>query len=489
MKKILTIDTIITAIALATVLAFGTVACTNPAGPSGTEVTPPTPPAHEHTWGATVWGNTQWGDWTTKVAAGAGVAGLGQRIGTETGVQTCTTDGTTQTMGTRTYVAPVWVPAEGSGPSVAGSIEAGEGSESDGHWTSAQNTHLLQEKTIPANHDMDKDGNLIDRFHTHNYDAWVDTTTATRWVEKSGDASKEIEEKEQEEFCSTDNTKSGTKRWVATGNERPKEQQQPSVNFPTGITPKNVDTLHEIEREQSGAAIHNVLGVGSAIGVIEGTGDQLTGLLPQLSTQAKNLATFFGVATGDARFTTLQGIETEMKGTNNMNVKDFLAQMNEKESEIINTIFTSPAEFNKYLDAYNKYNTLITRDWMTDAVGSDDTVAQSHATDAAAAFKTSLTGLTLAHTVGSDSSYSNTRGAVFNIPSNHAQISTDLETAMKNQIIAALGATGKTNSVEMATALVAQMQDRAELEAFVTDLTAEGLDTALNYTVSNFVAQ
>jgi hypothetical protein len=149
---------------------------------------------------------------------------------------------------------------------------------------------------------------------------------------------------------------------------------------------------------------------------------------------------------------------------------------------------TSRDDFNKYFDAYTKGQYLITRDWQT-GIGANATIA----TDAETAF------LDAVHAIPSESgfpqnpnTYNNGRGTIFNNIGNGVEFGgllVNLSAEMKTQIIDALGVTGKDNAESMASALITQFGDNEEFRAFVDDLQAEGLTTALNYDYSNAIPE
>jgi len=154
---------------------------------------------------------------------------------------------------------------------------------------------------------------------------------------------------------------------------------------------------------------------------------------------------------------------------------------------ILNKLFegnaTARAEFDKYFAAYTKGNYMVTRDWQTEhGAGNNPGTKPAAATTAEGAFAALLpaAGEGAYNTSGV---YDNGRSTLLNIgsPADFNALNGRLLTAMKAQIVAALGVTGAeaTKANALAEALIIQLgQDNEEFRAFVDDLTAEGLTGA-----------
>ncbi|GHU07928.1 hypothetical protein FACS1894151_03010 [Spirochaetia bacterium] len=245
---------------------------------------------------------------------------------------------------------------------------------------------------------------------------------------------------------------------------------------PTSITNfgKNTGTLDRVSGSNAADPRVSTISSENAVGLS-------SKVLLDLSQQAKALAEFFDgatVATDDttglqAKFDAIKNSETTIRGTGTNSINQFFPRMEAQTGNIVNTIFTDPTEFNKYLDAYQKLHYMMTRDWQT---GTD---AATNAQNAVNDFKDALDGLT-----GIEASAAETinigPGSGLTVPANWSNINRDLETAMKTQIIAALGLVTVSNADKMAEALIYQLQDTEELRALKTDLENKGYDIILN---------
>jgi hypothetical protein len=206
----------------------------------------PTPSvSHEHVYGAAQWsGVVTWGNWKTVTESTDTKDGLGKRTGTEKGTQPCTSgDGAAKDVSREvedTRAIPAgYVLIEGATWTVA---ERTQNHEHAYVWQDTGNTHWIAKPTDPNKEIEEKEQQHIcladgtvdgtqwvatgnertkDQNHEHEY-IWQDTLN-TRWTDKPGDSTKEIEERQQQHICTADGTVDDT-RWVATGAERSKEQ-------------------------------------------------------------------------------------------------------------------------------------------------------------------------------------------------------------------------------------------------------------------------
>jgi hypothetical protein len=230
------------------------------------------------------------------------------------------------------------------------------------------------------------------------------------------------------------------------------------------------------------SAIHNNFDNGNAA-------DAADALLPRLSGQAEALRAFFEEAKTSypelaAKFGALQTAEAniENKANKTNGLLTYRSTVDAQRDAILNEIFAGDAatraEFDKYFDAYAKGQYLITADWNTRPAG-DVTIAEDAFKAARSQLVNISSTLTGKYTVG--------RGvADLNIGkgSSVTQQFDDMMKIMKAYIVAQLGVTGaeESKAQTMAEALIIQLgQDNEEFRAFVDDLQAEGLNTALNY--------
>ncbi|GHV67088.1 hypothetical protein AGMMS49928_03330 [Spirochaetia bacterium] len=467
--------------------------CENPAGGGGGNggYIPSNP--HEHTWGTPVWEGAENASWAyyTDNPATWDTAGLGHKIGTEEKIRTCTTDGTTEVVDTRTYVPEQWVSDGG----IPDATNPGSGSGT-GHQEPAQNTHLRVDIIIPANRVLQSDGGftVLDpskEVHNHNYQ-WVDTGV-TDWFPKAGDSTKEIEKKEQKEICTDDQTLSGaSNRWVATGNERDKAID-PITSFPDTASIQywgnpDIDIIATIgsTNAPTGNAVHTADG-GTMVATINL-------VLPKLSQQAKALETFFAGSTGatpaiTATLTELKNAQAKIRvgkngnNANDVTITNFLAGMDAMitalEAKMGNTTGTA-------YDAYMKGQYLINRDWLTE--NGDNTALNSALT----AFTTAR-GLAGYDNSLTDSYSKGGRGTSIPIGSDY-DLNTQLgqmETATRGQILTALGLNGLTGAEAtranaMADMLIKQLQDAQELRAFAKDIEVEQPQSSWTMNISNY---
>jgi hypothetical protein len=325
---------------------------------------------------------------------------------------------------------------------------------------------------------------------THTY-TWVAIPGSEYWEAKPGDETKEREMRKEEEVSLTDGSKSGKTRDVPTGNERPKVLSLPS------ITPKDVNVVQTIA-DWSGDSSIKSLTWAEAL-------ESSTSMLSQFSEQAETLRAFFDGAEESyydlaPRFTAMKDAEKAIKDQANQTngLTSYYSTVASQQENIFNGIFGGGdrTTFNKYLAAYKQWSYLVSRDWKT--MDNPGTTGVDEGNDAAQLavdnFVTAVnaTGDSNLTPVGSNP-FSNGRGATFNVPANYGPIKMGLENALKEQIVTALGIGGADNITKanaMAQALITQLgQDNQEFLAFINDLQAEGLNTALNYdyTVAGYV--
>jgi hypothetical protein len=244
----------------------------------------------------------------------------------------------------------------------------------------------------------------------------------------------------------------------------------------------NVTTLPAIaSRNGSSDKIHNSLTDMEAYNV---AGD----LLPLLAGQADALRLFFANSTSTsgtmtATFAALRSFEAaiENKANQTTGLLTYHTTVDAQRGLILDKIFENDAAgritFDKYFDAYKKGQYLISADWDTGTRLGGLTIGAAEQ-----AYRDARDLISITHDAGTY--IGGGRTSSLNIGSDadvHNGQFVQLMTAMKTQIVNALGLTGVTNADKMAEALIIQLgQDNEEFRAFIDDLGAEGLTNALS---------
>jgi hypothetical protein len=289
---------------------------------------------------------------------------------------------------------------------------------------------------------------------------------------------------------------------VDLGKEEDKPgEEKPGAGTLPSISGTNVDTFGVIAHNNgSSTVIHGSRVVGDVA-------DVAREILPKLSDQAEVLRSFFASAKTSypdlaTKFAALQTSEAniENKANQTNGLSTYRGTVDAQRDAILNKLFegnaTARAEFNKYFALYTKGNYIVTRDWQTEhGAGNNPGTKPAAATTAEGAFAGLLpaAGESAYNTSGTYDK--NGRGTALNIgtESDFNALMARLLTAMKAPVVTALGVTGAeaTKANALAEALIIQLgQDNEEFRAFVDDLTAEGLTTALNfdYTKAGYTA-
>jgi uncharacterized protein YidB (DUF937 family) len=420
-------------------------------GNNGTEQPPD--PGHTHDWSYT--SNTVYsGVWEVMTVAGpAGSERYGKagEKGVKTSIRTCRIDGTVETV------------------SVENIVGDPDGNDS------------AREKRIEPGYTIDAGGNPIEQGTgiEGEWSEWANYGSVTDWVAHPTDSTKEARLQMQER---THPTLGREERGIVV-EERDKVIGPVVPTLPSTNPTKNVDTTGKIgNRFTSGIIAGTRSGSGNAWGVRVMEDESL---LNELSQQAAALETFLAGSTGLPN-----GLKVEeriMKGSGSMKVGDYLTILKNGSSAVINTIFdghpTERAAFDAAYAAYTQGHFIISRNWNTESTYGNNPEVEK--TTAVGDLNTALGNAGLGNVDGTMG------GRGENIPVSYADLLnrfTSLETTMKTQIISALGLGTVANADALASALVQQFQDIAELDAFVADLQKERLNTALDYEVSGFVA-
>jgi hypothetical protein len=224
----------------------------------------------------------------------------------------------------------------------------------------------------------------------------------------------------------------------------------------------------------AGSGIHGILDYSEATHVI-------ADFLPQLSAQAAGLQAFFeGGESIHSKFTDLAAAESQIRrGTasgQKPNVDSFLGNMDTQLGIIIAKVSDGlvPADkdtLDAYIDAYQKYHYLITRDWRTEQSGSPELET------ARTAYLTARAGLPAESQVDMfNNTYDNGRGTnIAGIGGKSSNVGGYFVVEMKPLIVGALGLDGFTGAEAMAEALLLQIQDAEELRAFKEDMIKEAV--------------
>jgi hypothetical protein len=360
-------------------------------------------------------------------------------------------------------------------------------------WVPEEYPELLVDVVINASKVLNSDGSESDSSHEHTWGGWVDVTPEdAKWEPHATDQDKETKWVKQVATCTTDST-SKKYQWRETTTTQDKEY---TTTLPS-ISPVNVDTRSRIaacDNTHSDKIHGGSFTAGEAVATVDD-------LLPRLRNQAEALRVFFNGATTNspgltAKFTTLKNVEATLSsGTTTLQGR--VNTMESNVGTILDTIFgDSGADretFNKWFDAYQKGQYLISRDWQTEWTSSNitdhgmptaATTAQGQFTDAL-----DLIGKTIPA-----GKYDAGRGNIFQFSGGNDSLNDyftitlnpALIAEMKTQILAKLGLNGLTgaqltNANAMAEALIIQLgQDHKEITAFYDDLVKEtGFGVAL----------
>jgi hypothetical protein len=230
-------------------------------------------------------------------------------------------------------------------------------------------------------------------------------------------------------------------------------------------------------------------------------------ILSDLSTQADGLVSFFNTAKTTypalaGRFESLRAEEQQIKNrantvnksSTNNTLAAYTNNIETRIDAILGDIFTGqpPVDlenFKKYYKAYQDGRYLVIRDW--NASGHLSTGASLSGSievgDTGSTFGASLSAIGKGYgSVNGGQVLEARSGISFKnlAASNYTALMNEIKAEMQTRIINALGLSGVSNASQMADALITQMGDNAEFDAFIDDVVKQGtrLSTALNYT-------
>jgi hypothetical protein len=319
----------------------------------------------------------------------------------------------------------------------------------------------------------------------------IDGTTETRTVTSPEDPS----------LRETGSIAAG-KQLDANGNEVNMAAQELPDTDPT----KDVNVLGSLSRY--GTSNMGSVEVGSVVNATED-------ILSDLSTQANNLVSFFNTAkttypTLAERFESLRAAEQQIKNrANTVNkpladnaLADYTTNIESHINIILNHIFAGQdnnvlTEFKKYYKAYQDGVYLRMRDFSASGRigdGTPITDANISLDNTGSSFRASLEAI--GKSVPSVESYNKLLLRSGAIPvsdlsvHHHTILLNEIKAEMQARIVNALGLSGVSNASQMADALITQMSDNAEFDAFIDDVVNQGtrLNAALiyNYAVTGY---